>query len=535
MATVRIAHADAVKGVRVPTGERVTVMVRPDPRDVILRLDLDPAERAHASDTFRLFSADGAYDQRRTVRNDVTPGDGFLDLLFKGLTPRTTYSLEIDPGGGAEPQLAFENVPFEELAKLSDKPRPPAVEHPTELRVRLAIDPSEAASADDRFRLFSTDGAYSQTKTVKDDLEKGDAFVDLRYTDLLPHKDYCLEVDSGREGGPQLAFEDVPFSELAGLSWQLPPDDAGEEGDGDLRVRLAIDPNDAKSFDDRFTLKSTNGAYSQTKTIKDDLERGDRVVDLRFTGMPRDLDYSLEVDLGKEGAPQLAFENVPYRELAGLSWQLLPPESESDQPPTGDLRVRIAMNPDEARSKDDRFILTSDDGAFRQVKSVKDDLEKGDDSLDLLFTGLPRNKAFQLEHDPGKEGRPVVVFADVPYDQLAQLSWDPGPPEERPLPTGPQKLQLRLDTWALEAKQAEDKFTLRADDGSWTQTRTVKDDLVDQDQWVDLEFTGLDAAKSYTLEVDPGDGSPYPLFEGVPFVELAGVSWGVAPVGVSHD
>lgn len=534
MPTVRIAHSQAVKGVRVPTGERLTVVVKPDPREVVLRLDIDPADKDHHDDKFRLFSADGSYDQLRTVKNDVTPDDGFLDLLFAGLTPKTTYTLEVDPGGGAELETAFENVPFEDLFTLSDLPVPEAPEHATEVRVRLEIDPADAESADDRFRLFSTDGAYEQIKTCKDDLEKGDAFVDLLYTDLLPDKVYSLEVDFGQEGGPELVLEDVPFAELAGLSWQIPPEETDEDGEGDVRVRLDIDPADARSADDKFTLKSTDDAWSQTKTVKDDVEAGDQAVDLHFTGLPKNLSYSLEVDLGQEGGPELVFENVPYTELAGLCWQLEPTDV-PDEPPTGDLKLRIELDPDEAKNKDDRFILTSEDGTFRQVKTVKDDLEKGDGCLDLLFTGLPRSQTFMLEHDPGKEGEFVTVFQDVPYDQLAHLSWDlPVNDDEEPA-GAPADLQLRLDTWALEALQADDVFTLKADDGSWSQTRTVKDDLDDQDEFVDLKFTGLDPALSYTLEVDPGDGESYALFEGVSFAELAGLSWNTAPSWAELD
>ena len=49
------------------------------------------------------------------------------------------------------------------------------------LYVRLVIDPNDAATQDDKFQLSSTDGgSYQQTKTVRDDLVKGDGQGRLR-------------------------------------------------------------------------------------------------------------------------------------------------------------------------------------------------------------------------------------------------------------------------------------------------------------------------------------------------------------------
>ena len=86
-----------------------------------------------------------------------------------------------------------------------------------------------------------------------------------------------------------------------------------------LYVRLGIDPNDAATKDDKFQLSSTDGgSYQQTKTVRDDLVKGDRCVDLIFTGIRPDLKYSLKIDPGKEGEPYFIFEDLPYREIAEL-------------------------------------------------------------------------------------------------------------------------------------------------------------------------------------------------------------------------
>ena len=87
-------------------------------------------------------------------------------------------------------------------------PKPPG------LYVRLCIDPNDSATEDDRFRLFATDRSYEQAKTVRDDLEPDDRFVDLLFTDLKEKLNYSFEIDPGKDGEAYLLFEDVPFEKL---------------------------------------------------------------------------------------------------------------------------------------------------------------------------------------------------------------------------------------------------------------------------------------------------------------------------------
>jgi hypothetical protein len=96
---------------------------------------------------------------------------------------------------------------------------------------------------------------------------------------------------------------------------------------------------------------------------------------------------------------------------------------------TGDLLIRLHLDPAAAAARDDRFTLSSSDGKVKQVKTVKDDAKKGDQCIDLLFTKLPTEQKFTLEVDLGKEGGPHQVFKDVPYAELAGLSAKakPGP------------------------------------------------------------------------------------------------------------
>ncbi len=82
-----------------------------------------------------------------------------------------------------------------------------------------------------------------------------------------------------------------------------------------LRVRLPIDPQQAETCDDLFTLYSSGEEFRQTLSVSDDLVPGDQYVDLEYSGLVPGLTYSLEINPGQEGAPYLFFEDVPF---AGL-------------------------------------------------------------------------------------------------------------------------------------------------------------------------------------------------------------------------
>ncbi|MBD3420113.1 MAG: hypothetical protein GF398_08360 [Chitinivibrionales bacterium] len=83
---------------------------------------------------------------------------------------------------------------------------------------------------------------------------------------------------------------------------------------GSLKICLKIDPDDSNSQDDTFTLFSTDSkkTYSQTKTVKDDTTKGNKTTELEFTDMPKNLDYSLEIDIGAQGGKELVFKDKPF-------------------------------------------------------------------------------------------------------------------------------------------------------------------------------------------------------------------------------
>lgn len=88
---------------------------------------------------------------------------------------------------------------------------------PARLYVRINIDPRTASAIDDRFKLFSNDGSYNQTKTIRDDLVAGDEWIDLLFTGLQRGARYSLEVATGDEP-PYLVFENLPYGEVDSVS-----------------------------------------------------------------------------------------------------------------------------------------------------------------------------------------------------------------------------------------------------------------------------------------------------------------------------
>ena len=88
------------------------------------------------------------------------------------------------------------------------------------LHLRLDVDPADSSTIDDKFVLVGLDGsarAYEQTRTTKDDVEHGDHFLDLIYTDLIPDLAYSLEIDTGDGEPKRICFENVPWNELEGV------------------------------------------------------------------------------------------------------------------------------------------------------------------------------------------------------------------------------------------------------------------------------------------------------------------------------
>jgi hypothetical protein len=80
--------------------------------------------------------------------------------------------------------------------------------------IRLDIAPDTADIQEDRFTLYSTDKdkSYSRKKTVKTDKKPGDNCLDLEFTDVPSDLSFSLEIETGKDEGKIIAFEDLSLS-----------------------------------------------------------------------------------------------------------------------------------------------------------------------------------------------------------------------------------------------------------------------------------------------------------------------------------
>jgi hypothetical protein len=75
---------------------------------------------------------------------------------------------------------------------------------------------------------------------------------------------------------------------------------------------------------------------------------------------------------------------------------------------------------------------------------------------------------------------------------------------------------VRLDIKPDDAAKLNEKFELTGSAG-YQQVKTVKDDLVQGDAYVDLEFTGVDPNQRFTLRATGDDGEPHDVFVDLEF------------------
>jgi hypothetical protein len=86
-------------------------------------------------------------------------------------------------------------------------------------------------------------------------------------------------------------------------------------------------------------------------------------------------------------------------------------------------------------------------------------------------------------------------------------------------------LVIRLEMEPGKKAGEDDRFVLSGADGSYRMEKTVKDDQIPGDQYLDLHYSGLRPKKKYTLQAIPaGGGNPETVFENVPYEDLAGLS-----------
>jgi hypothetical protein len=89
----------------------------------------------------------------------------------------------------------------------------------------------------------------------------------------------------------------------------------------------------------------------------------------------------------------------------------------ADKAGDGELRISIEIDPNEKGAEGYRFTLYSAgmSAKFKQIKTVKDDSDKSNKTLDLVFTGLDTGLNYTLEYDKGPATKATAVFRNRPY------------------------------------------------------------------------------------------------------------------------
>jgi len=133
-----------------------------------------------------------------------------------GGTAKTSRAAAASPTRATKP---VQKRPAPGGAKPAPAPAaPPPAKKPSaknRYRIVVHVNPDLPEAADDKFVLSTADGAWSQTKTIRDDKLPGNATLELEYRDLPPGQTFTLTVDPGAQGGPYPLFQNVRFDDLA--------------------------------------------------------------------------------------------------------------------------------------------------------------------------------------------------------------------------------------------------------------------------------------------------------------------------------
>ena len=86
----------------------------------------------------------------------------------------------------------------------------------------------------------------------------------------------------------------------------------------------------------------------------------------------------------------------------------------------GPLWVRIDMAPKIAEEVGAKFVLTSSDSSISITKTVKDDMEPGNETIDLVYDDLWKDLSYSLRVE-GMGSAAAHLFDNIPYDALGSL------------------------------------------------------------------------------------------------------------------
>lgn len=87
----------------------------------------------------------------------------------------------------------------------------------------------------------------------------------------------------------------------------------------------------------------------------------------------------------------------------------------------GELRLRLRIDPGDAETMDDRFVLRSADDppSYLVTRTIRDDTRPGDRCLDLHYEGLDTGLSYTLEiYRSAHDEQPERLFECIPFAQL---------------------------------------------------------------------------------------------------------------------
>jgi hypothetical protein len=111
---------------------------------------------------------------------------------------------------------------------------------------------------------------------------------------------------------------------------------------------------------------------------------------------------------------------VPKEEGPAITPSQMKAMMEAANREKGPLWIRIDIPPEQAQQAGARFVLTSSDRSVTMTQTVQDDMEPGNETIDLLYDDLWKDLSYSLriEEDGGLT---EIIFDNAPYGQLVSL------------------------------------------------------------------------------------------------------------------
>jgi hypothetical protein len=182
-----------------------------------------------------------------------------------------------------------------------------------EIHVML-VDVEGNALAYESYSLTTPSGTVVEARTLLDGAIHVKKVKSGRCELVLPNRDsneFRERRTDPKQGSQRIRYRPcIPLDVVTGKTYEV-----------EVPVRrsfwlhLNVDPTAATSQDDKFIMKSTDGAYECVLTVKDNLDLGKAGLTLDFPNLIAGLTYALVHDTGAEGEVRTILNRIPYDAL----------------------------------------------------------------------------------------------------------------------------------------------------------------------------------------------------------------------------